>query len=139
MIAGPAKLERLGLAEQVAPGRWTSQAGHREHATRPLDPATHQDHAQRKCRGQAMSRTCQASRCMADDPADPCWAGWLPAACMTMTGSAYAVVEGVDGRPPRPLFGHRDDGDAVPGAIVEARALSGRRRPYRLSLPRDPT
>jgi type IV secretory pathway VirD2 relaxase len=58
-----------------------------------------------------------------DDPGDPVL-GRLVARGLhdELKGSAYAVVEGVDGRTHHLQFSHFElTGDAAPGAIVEAR------------------
>jgi type IV secretory pathway VirD2 relaxase len=133
MIGRATKLERLGLAEQVAPGCWT---------LKPDIEDTLRDLSVRgdiiKTMHSAMSRAghepdVTGFALHGDDPADPVL-GRLVARGLhdELTGSAYAIVEGVDGRTHHVRFSDIEmTGDAVPGAIVEVRAYedaSGRKR-----------
>ena len=68
---------------------------------------------------------CPAFALHGDDPADPVL-GRLVARGLhdELTGSAYAIVEGVDGRTHHVRFSDVEmTGDAKPGAIVEAQDL----------------
>jgi len=133
MVGRVAKLEQLGLADQVEPGCWTLKPGIEE---------TLRDLGIRgdiiKTMHRAMSgggREPDVSNFAlhGDDLGDPVL-GRLVARGLhdELTGSAYAVVEGVDGRTHHLQFSDLElTGDAVPGAIVEARAYqdaSGRKR-----------
>src|ERR1700676_3468147 len=79
---------------------------------------------------------CPAFALHGDDPADPVL-GRLVARGLhdELKGSAYAIVEGVDGRTHHLRFSDLEmTGDARPGAIVEARAYEDADGRKRLSL-----
>jgi type IV secretory pathway VirD2 relaxase len=133
MLGRAAKLERLGLAEPVGTARWTLKPG--------LEPAL-RDLGIRgdiiKTMHQAMTGAGREPDVTGfalhgDEPADPVL-GQLVGRGLhdELKGTAYAIVEGVDGRTHHLRFSDLDlTGDAKPGAIVEARAYedsSGRRR-----------
>jgi type IV secretory pathway VirD2 relaxase len=136
MIGRAAKLERLGLAEQVEPGCWTLKPGLEE---------TMRDLGVRGDIIKTMHRTLlgggrepDVSRFAlhGDDPGDPVL-GRLVARGLhdELKGSAYAIVEGVDGRTHHLQFTDIElTGDAAPGAIVEARAYEDVNGRNRLSL-----
>jgi hypothetical protein len=133
MIGRAAKLERLGLAEQVAPGCWTLKPGiegtlrdlsvrgdiiktmHRAIASAGREPdltafALHGDQTTDPVQGRLVARG------LHDE----------------LRGTAYAVIDGVDGRTHHLIFSDLEvTGDARPGAVVEMRAYEdgqGRRR-----------
>ena len=133
MTGRAAKLERLGLAEQVAPGCWTLKPGiegtlrdlsvrgdiiktmHRAITGAGREPdltgfALHGDQAVDPVQGRLVGRG------LHDE----------------LRGTAYAVIDGVDGRTHHLVFSHPDlTGDARPGAVVEMRAYEdgqGRKR-----------
>jgi type IV secretory pathway VirD2 relaxase len=133
MIGRAAKLERLGLAEQVAPGCWTLKPGiegtlrdlsirgdiiktmHRAVTGAGREPdltrfALHGDQAADSVQGRLVARG------LHDE----------------LRGTAYAVIEGVDGRTHHLVFSDLEvTGDAKPGAVVELRAYEdgqGRKR-----------
>jgi type IV secretory pathway VirD2 relaxase len=136
LLGRAAKLERLGLAEQVAPACWTLKPGleqtlrelgtrgdiiktmHRvmTHAGREPDVsgfALHGDDLGEPVHGRLVSRG------LHDE----------------LKGSAYAVVEGIDGRTHHLRFSDLEmTGDAKTGAIVEARAYDDANGRKRLSL-----
>jgi type IV secretory pathway VirD2 relaxase len=136
MIGRVAKLECLGLAEQVEPGCWTLKPGLEE---------TLRDLGIRgdiiKTMHRAMSgggREPDVSRFAlhGDDPGEPVL-GRLAARGLhdELKGSAYAIVEGVDGRTHHLQFAELDlTGDAAPGAIVEARSYEDANGRKKLSL-----
>jgi type IV secretory pathway VirD2 relaxase len=133
MLGRAAKLERHGLAEKVGPACWT------------LKPGAEQTLRDLSIRGdiiKTMHRAiAHAGRdpdvsgfaLHGDDPAAPVL-GRLVARGLhdELKGSAYAIVEGVDGRTHHLRFSDLElTGDARSGAIVEARSYedaSGRRR-----------
>lgn len=136
MCGRVAKLERLGLAEQLAPGCWTLKPGLEE---------TLRDLAVRgdviKTMHRAMSgagRVPDVARFaihgeVAGDPV----MGRLVARGLhdELKGSAYAIVDGVDGRTHHLKFSDLEmAGDALPGAIVEARVYDDAQGRRRLSL-----
>ena len=133
MLGRAAKLERLGLAEKVGSARWT------------LKPGAEQTLCDLSIRGdiiKTMHRAiAHAGRepdvsgfaLHGDDPVAPVL-GQLVARGLhdELKGSAYAIVEGVDGRTHHLRFSDLElTGDAAPGSIVEARSYedaSGRKR-----------
>ena len=133
MLGRAAKLERLGLAEQVGPARWT------------LKPGPEQMLRDLSIRGDIIKTMHRAMTSAGrepdvsgfalhgDEPAAPVL-GRLVARGLhdELKGSAYAIVEGVDGRTHHLRFSDLElTGDATPGAIVEARSYedaSGRKR-----------
>jgi type IV secretory pathway VirD2 relaxase len=136
MIGRAAKLARLGLAEQVAPGCWTLKPGiegtlrdlsvrgdiiktmHRAITVAGREPdltgfALHGDQAADSVLGRLLARG------LHDD----------------LRGTAYAVIDGVDGRTHHLIFSDLEvTGDAKPGAVVEVRAYEDGQGRKRLSL-----
>lgn len=136
MVARVARLERLGLAEQVAPGCWELKPGLEE---------TLRDLSIRgdiiKTMHQAMSRLGRepdvSAFAMHDEaPADRVLGRLVERGLHDeLKGSAYAVVEGVDGRAHYLRFSDLEmAGDAKAGAIVEARAYDDLQGQKRLTL-----
>ena len=136
MLGRAAKLERLGLAEQVGPAQWTLKHG--------LEPAL-RDLAIRgdiiKTMHQAMSKSerepdVAGFALHGDDPAEPVLGRLVERGLHDeLKGTAYVIVEGVDGRTHHLLFSDlRMTGDAEPGAIVETRAYDDAGGRKRLSL-----
>jgi type IV secretory pathway VirD2 relaxase len=136
MLGRAAKLERLGLAEPVGAARWMLKPG--------LEPAL-RDLGIRgdiiKTMHQAMTGAGREPDVTGfalhgDEPADPVL-GRLVGRGLDdeLKGTAYAIVEGVDGRTHHLRFSDLDmTGDAKPGAIVEARAYEDSSGRHRLSL-----
>jgi type IV secretory pathway VirD2 relaxase len=136
MVGRAAKLERLGLADQVSPGRWTLKPG-LERTLRDLS-----------IRGdiiKTMHRAMVAARREADvagfalhgDRVTDQVLGRLVERGLhdELRGSAYAIVEGIDGRTHHLQFSTLEmTGDAKVGAIVEARAYQDGKGYDRLSL-----
>jgi type IV secretory pathway VirD2 relaxase len=130
------KLERLGLAEPVAPACWILKSG--------LEP-TLRDLGNRGDIIKTMHRAMTGAgrepdlagfALHGDDPRDAVL-GRLVARGLDdeLKGSAYAIVEGIDGRTHHLQFADLElTGDAAPGAIVEARAYEGAQGRKRLSL-----
>jgi type IV secretory pathway VirD2 relaxase len=133
MLGRAAKLERLGLAEQVGSAQWTLKPG--------LEPAL-RDLAIRgdiiKTMHRAMSGAGSepyVARFMlhGDQPAEPVLGRLVERGLHDeLKGTAYAVIDGVDGRTHHLVFSDLEmTGDAKPGAIVDSRAYddaAGRRR-----------
>lgn len=133
MIGRAKKLERLGLAEQIGPASWT------------LKPGLEQSLRDLSMRGDIIKTMHRALTGAGRDPdvagfalhgdatTDPVL-GRLVARGLhdELKGSAYAIVEGVDGRTHHLQFSDLEmTGDAPSGAIVEARSYedaSGRKR-----------
>jgi type IV secretory pathway VirD2 relaxase len=136
MLGRAAKLERLGLAEQVGPAQWTLKPG--------IEPAL-RDLGIRgdiiKTMHRAMSRADREPEVAgfaihANAPADPVLGRLVQRGLDDeLKGSAYAIVEGVDGRTHHLRFFDLElTGDARPGAIVETRAYGDANGRQRLSL-----
>ena len=121
------KLERLGLAERIAPGRWTLKPG--------LEPALRD----LGLRGDVI-KTMHRAMTRGGDPADPSnfamhnepptdpIIGRLVERSLSdeLTGEAYAIVDGADGRVHHLKFGDLEwTGDAARNAIVELRSWEG--------------
>ncbi len=136
LLGRAAKLERLGLAEPVTPACWTLKPG--------LEP-TLRDLGIRgdiiKTMHRVMTRAgrepdVSGFALHGDDPSDPVL-GRLGERGLhdELKGSAYAIVEGIDGRTHHLQFSDLElTGDAAPGAIVEARAYEDANGRRRLSL-----
>jgi type IV secretory pathway VirD2 relaxase len=119
-----AKLERLGLADQVSPGHWA------------LKPRLEETLRELSIRGDIIKTMHRAMIAAGREP-DVCAfamhgdevadrvVGRLVERGLhdELKGTAYAVVEGIDGRAHHLRFSDLEmTGDANPGAIVEARA-----------------
>lgn len=136
MLGRAAKLERLGLAEQVGPAQWTLKPG--------IEPAL-RDLGIRgdiiKTMHRAMTGADQEPEVAgfaihADAPADPVLGRLVQRGLDDeLKGSAYTIVEGLDGRTHHLRFSDLElTGDARPGAIVETRAYEDANGRQRLSL-----
>ena len=136
MLGRAAKLERLGLAEQIGPAQWTLKPG--------IEP-TLRDLGIRgdiiKTMHRAMSGADREPDVAGfaihgDAPADPVLGRLVQRGLDDeLKGSAYAIVEGVDGRTHHLRFSDLElTGDARPGAIVETRAYEDANGRQRLSL-----
>jgi type IV secretory pathway VirD2 relaxase len=136
MLGRAAKLERLGLAERVAPACWTLKPGLelrlRELGIRgDIIKTMH-----RVMSGAGREPDVSGFALHGDDPGEPVL-GRLAERGLhdELKGSAYAIVEGVDGRTHHLQFADLElTGDAAPGAIVEARAYEDAQSRKRLSL-----
>jgi type IV secretory pathway VirD2 relaxase len=136
MLGRAAKLERLGLAEQIGVARWTLKPG--------LEPAL-RDLGIRgdiiKTMHRAMTEAghepdVTGFALHGERPSDPVL-GRLVGRGLDdeLKGTAYAIVEGVDGRTHHLRFYDIEmTGDARPGAIVETRAWEDSSGRTRLSL-----
>ena len=136
MVGRAAKLQRLGLAEQVGPAQWTLKPG--------LEPAL-RDLGIRGDIIKTMHRAVSAANRQPDvagfalhgDQADEPVLGRLVERGLhdELKGTAYAIIDGVDGRTHHLVFSDLDmTGDAEPGAIVETRAYDDDGGRKRLSL-----
>ena len=136
MVGRAAKLERLGLAEQVSPGCWS------------LRPGFEQTLRELSTRGdiiKTMHRAMTGAGREADVSGFALHGDELPSPVIgrlverglrdELKGSAYAIVEGIDGRTHHLHFSDLElTGDAKAGAIVEARAYDDARGSKRLLL-----
>ena len=142
MLGRAAKLERLGLAEQVGSAQWTLKPG--------LEPALRD----LGIRGDIIKTM---HRAMSGAGSEPDVAGFalhgdLPAESVLgrlverglhdeLKGTAYAIIEGVDGRTHHLVFSDLEmTGDAKPEVIVETRAYddAGGRKRLSLATRSDP-
>ena len=133
MIGRAAKLEHLALADQVGPAQWTLKPG--------LEPAL-RDLGIRgdiiKTMHRAMNRSEREPDVAGfvlhgDQPAEPVLGRLVERGLHDeLKGTAYVIVDGVDGRTHHLLFSDLEmTGDTKPGAIVESRAYDdvvGRKR-----------
>ena len=136
MIGRAAKLERLGLAEQVGPAQWTLKPG--------LEPGLRDlgirgdiiKTMHRAMSGADREPDIAGFAIHGDAPADPVLGQLVQRGLDDeLKGSAYAIVEGVDGRTHHLRFADLElTGDARPGAIVEARVYEDANGRQRLSL-----
>src|SRR3984893_382939 len=130
------KLPRRGLAEQVAPACWTLKPG-LEQSLRDLGlrgdiiKTMH-----RVMSGAGRELDVAGFALHGDDPSDPVLGRLVERGLHDeLKGSAYAIVEGIDGRTHHLQFADLEfAGDAAPGAIVEARAYEDAQGRKRLSL-----
>jgi type IV secretory pathway VirD2 relaxase len=137
LLVGRAQtLERLGLAEQIGPAQWT------------LKPGLEQTLRDLSIRGdiiKTMHRVMSGLDREPDitsfalhpgAPAEPV-VGRLTARGLQdeLNGTAYAVIEGVDGRTHHLKFSDLEmTGDALPGSVVETRAYEDDKGRKRLTL-----
>jgi len=133
MIGRAAKLERLGLAEQVGPARWTLKPGI-EAALRDLGirgdiiKTMH-----RTMTGLGHEPDVAGFALHGDEASEPVLGRLVERGLHDeLKGTAYAIIDGVDGRTHHLVFSDLEmTGDSKPGAIVETRAYDdagGRRR-----------
>jgi type IV secretory pathway VirD2 relaxase len=123
MIGRAARLERLGLAEQIAPGCWTLKPGI-EDGLRDLAIRGDIIKTMHRAMG-GLDRAPDISgfAMHGDAPADTVLGRLVERGLHDeLKGSAYAIVGGIDGRTHHIRFTDIEmTGDAMPGAIVEAR------------------
>jgi type IV secretory pathway VirD2 relaxase len=136
MVGRAAKLERFGLAEQIAPGCWT------------LKPVIEDKLRDLSVRGDIIKTMHRAMRgfgrepdvsgfaLQGDAPADRVLGRLIERGLHDeLKGSAYAIVEGIDGRTHHLRFTDIEmTGDAAPSAIVEARCYDDAQGRKRLTL-----
>ena len=136
MIGRAAKLERLGLAEQVGPAQWTLKPGV-EPALRDLGIRGDIIKTMHRAMSAADREPDVASFALHGDQAAEPVLGRLVERGLhdELKGTAYAIIEGVDGRTHHLVFSDLEmTGDAKPGAIVETRAYDDAVGRKRLSL-----
>jgi type IV secretory pathway VirD2 relaxase len=136
MLGRAAKLERLGLAEQIGPAQWTLKPG--------LEPALRDlgirgdiiKTMHRAMSGENREPDVTGFAIHGEAPADPVLGRLVQRGLDDeLKGSAYAIVEGVDGRTHHLRFSDLElTGDARPGAIVETRAYADANGRQRMSL-----
>jgi len=123
MVGRAAKLERLGLAEQIAPGCWTLKPGI-EDKLRDLSIRGDIIKTMHRAMGGVDCEPDVSGFALhGDEPMDTVLGRLVERGLHDeLKGSAYAIVEGIDGRTHHIRFPDIEmTGDAAPGAIVEAR------------------
>ena len=136
MLGRAAKLERLGLAEQVGSAQWTLKPG-LEPALRDLGIRGDIIKTMHRAMSGAGSEPDVARFALhGDQPAEPVLGRLVERGLHDeLKGTAYAVIDGVDGRTHHLVFSDLElTGDAKPGAIVELRAYDDAAGRKRLSL-----
>ena len=136
MLGRAAKLERLGLAEQVGSAQWTLKPG-LEPALRDLAIRGDIIKTMHRAMSGAGSEPDVAGFALhGDQPAEPVLGRLVERGLHDeLKGTAYAVINGVDGRTHHLVFSDLEmTGDAKPGAIVESRAYDDAAGRKRLSL-----
>ncbi len=136
MLGRAAKLERLALADQVGPAQWTLKPG--------IEPALRDlgirgdiiKTMHRAMSGADREPDVAGFAIHGDAPANPVLGRLIERGLDDeLKGTAYAIVEGVDGRTHHLRFSAIElTGDARPGAIVEARSYEDANGRHRLSL-----
>ncbi|GGO99657.1 relaxase/mobilization nuclease domain-containing protein [Stakelama pacifica] len=129
------KLERLGLASEIAPGQWTL-AGNAQTALRELGERgdiIKRIHKAMSDRGEDRGA---AGYVLQPDPAQPVIGKLVDRGLHDeLTGRAYAIVDGIDGRTHHVQFPDIEaTGDCRPGAIVELRRFEDRKGRQRMAL-----
>ena len=136
MLGRAAKLERLGLAEQVGSAQWTLKPG-LEPALRDLGIRGDIIKTMHRAMSAAGSEPDVAGFALhGDQPAEPVLGRLVERGLHDeLKGTAYAIIDGVDGRTHHLVFSDLEmTGDAKPGAIVETRAYDDAGGRKRLSL-----
>jgi type IV secretory pathway VirD2 relaxase len=137
MVGRAARLERLGLAEQVAPGCWTLKPGI-EDKLRDLSIRNDIIKTMHRAMGGGFHREPDVSNFAlhGDEPVDAVLGRLVERGLHDeLKGLAYAIVEGIDGRTHHIRFADIEmTGDAAPGAIVEARTYDDAQGHKRLTL-----
>jgi type IV secretory pathway VirD2 relaxase len=129
-------LERLGLAEQIAPGRWMLKPNI-EDTLRDLSIRGDIIKTMHRAMSGLSREPDEAAFALHDGPPETPVVGRLAARGLhdELSGTGYAVIEGIDGRSHHLRFSNLEmTGDAVTGAIVESRAYTDDKGKVRLAL-----
>jgi len=123
MVGRAARLERLGLAEQIAPGCWTLKPGIEDQLRKLSIRGDIIKTMHRAMSGVHREPDVSGFALHGDDPVDAILGRLVERGLHDeLKGSAYAIVEGIDGRTHHIRFTDIEmTGDSTPGAIVEAR------------------
>lgn len=124
MVGRATRLERFGFAEQIVPGCWILQPGIED---KLRDLSIRGDIIKtmhRAMSGVDREPDVSGFALHGDEPADKVIGRLVERGLHDeLKGSAYAIVEGIDGRTHHIRFSDIEmTGDAAPGSIVEARA-----------------
>lgn len=136
LIGRAQKLERMGLADAQGPAVWTIRAG-AEQTLRDLSIRTDIIKTMhRALQGQGRAIDLCSLTLHNAAPADPIIGRLVERGLHDeLIGTAYAVIDGADGRTHHLRFGDIDmTGDAMTGAIVETRVWQDAKGNSRLSL-----
>ncbi len=136
MVGRAAKLERLGLAEQVGPVRWTLKPG-LEPVLRDLGIRGDIIKTMHRALSAADRQPDVAGFALHGESANEPVMGRLVERGLhdELKGTAYIIIDGVDGRTHHLVFSDLEmTGDAKPGAIVETRSYDDSNGRKRLSL-----
>ena len=122
------KLERLGLASEIAPGQWTL-ADNAQTALRELGERGDIIKRMHKAMSDRGVDRGASSYVLEPDPAQPVIGKLVDRGLHDeLTGRAYAIVDGIDGRTHHVQFPDIEaTGDCKPGAIVELRRFEDRK------------
>jgi type IV secretory pathway VirD2 relaxase len=133
LVGRAMKLQGLGLAISEGSGRWSMKPGAEETLRALADRGDIIKSLHRAMAGYGHESAAMDFAIHGDSPCDPV-VGRLVARGLhdELTGAAYAIVEGVDGRTHHLTFAALEmTGDGKPGSVVEVRAYDdkdGRRR-----------
>ncbi|QTH22505.1 DUF3363 domain-containing protein [Rhizorhabdus wittichii] len=129
------KLERLGLASEIAPGQWTL-ADDAQPALRALGERGDIIKRMHKAMSERGIDRGAASYVLAPDPAQSVVGRLVDRGLHDeLTGRAYAIVDGIDGRTHHVQLPNIEaTGDCRPGAIVELRHFTDRKGRDRVAL-----
>lgn len=136
LVGRAARLEQFGLAEQIAPGCWTLTTGI-EAKLRDLSSRSDIIKRMHRAMGSVDREPNVAGFALHGDAPMDKVVGRLVERGLhdELKASAYAIVEGIDGRTHHLRFSDIEmTGDAAPGAIVEARTYDDARGNKHLTL-----
>jgi type IV secretory pathway VirD2 relaxase len=136
MVGRATRLERFGLAEQIAPGCWTLKPGIEDKLRDLSIRGDILKTMHRAIAGIGREPDVSGFALHGDEPADAVVGRLVERGLHDeLKGSAYAIIEGIDGRTHHIRFTDLEmTGDATPGAIVEARVYEDAQGRKRLEL-----
>ncbi len=129
------KLEHFGVAQEIAPGQWTL-SGNAEQALRALGSRGDIIKRMHKAMSERGIDRGVANYCLAPEPGQAIIGKLIDRGLHDeLTGSAYAIIDGIDGRSHHIQFPDIEaTGDCKPGAIVELRHFEDRKGRARTAL-----
>ena len=135
LLGRAAKLERLGLADRIAPATWSLKAD-LEPILRDLSIRTDIIKTMHRAMGGLDRANPSAFAVQGDAPSDVIIGRLVERGLHDeLVGTAYAVIDGADGRAHHVRFRDLEvTGDATPGAIVDVRSWTSPKGEARLSL-----